>query len=282
MKVQEALKQYLQYVKITKAEATYRFDLGKSERIMTFFQNIDCNDVNRKQILDFIVYLKQQNPNIENSTINKYVQLLLRALKSECQIELVFEKLREKSKMVKVVSSDLIKQVFSYYDKEMMPEHLRNNLMFRLLLDTGLRISELLSLDVNDININDSSILVKKTKNIRERVVFFSKETLVVLTKYVMSQKITGLLFIDLNTREQLKLDRVQKICQNLQKSLKTKNSITPHKWRHTFATNFINANGNIEMLRVFLGHTSITTTQRYLHVNLQSMRNEYFRVFGS
>lgn len=282
MKVQEALKQYLQYVKITKAEATYRFDLGKSERIMTFFQNIDCNDVNRKQILDFIVYLKQQNPNIENSTINKYVQLLLRALKSECQIELVFEKLREKSKMVKVVSSDLIKQVFSYYDKEMMPEHLRNNLMFRLLLDTGLRISELLSLNVNDININDSSILVKKTKNIRERVVFFSKETLVVLTKYVMSQKITGLLFIDLNTREQLKLDRVQKICQNLQKSLKTKNSITPHKWRHTFATNFINANGNIEMLRVFLGHTSITTTQRYLHVNLQSMRNEYFRVFGS
>lgn len=281
MTVKETLEQYMKYIKITKSKATYRFNEGKSKRIFDFFDKVDSKTVNRAMILDFIVYLKNKNPNISNATINKYVGLLLRALKNECNIVIKFDKLRESKKIMKTIPNEIIKKVFDYYENSPYPEHLRNNVMFRLLLDTGLRISELLSIKTSNINFSDCSILVTRTKTDEERVVFYTKPTEILLNKYIMRQQLKDYIFIDLNTRKPLKLDRIEKICQNLQKKLKTKYSLSPHKWRHTFATHFTNNNGNMEVLRKLMGHSNILTTQRYLHINLQTIRNEYFRIYN-
>ena len=54
------------------------------------------------------------------------------------------------------------------------------------------------------------------------------------------------------------------------------KEKITPHKWRHTFATQYMRSSGNTEMLRLFLGHKSHKTVQRYIHYNRQDIFKAY------
>jgi site-specific recombinase XerD len=100
-----------------------------------------------------------------------------------------------------------------------------------------------------------------------------------ILSRYILKHKIKGYIFIKMHDRKRLSVDNVQKLCQRLAKQLNIKQSITPHKWRHTFATRFAERNGNMEVLRIILGHTSLTTTQRYLHVGSNKLRDEYKRV---
>lgn len=280
MTFKEAINKYMKYVKVTKSKGTYDFHIGNAKRLTAFFGEMNCEDIKRDQIIDLILYLRDKNNKISNATINKYIGLLLRTLRNECNIDIKFDKLKEQKKMISIVSHESIQKIFQHYEKMLYPEHLRNLVFFRILLDTGLRLSEILSLKVSNINFNDQSILAKVTKTKEDRLVFYTKPTEVFLNRYIINEKITGHLFIDLNTREILKIDRIQKICQNLRKTLHIRESVTPHKWRHTFATQFTNQNGNMEVLRILMGHSNILTTQRYLHINTQKLRNEYFRVF--
>lgn len=91
--------------------------------------------------------------------------------------------------------------------------------------------------------------------------------------------KITHHIFIDFATGEILKHYTVESIAQRLKKQLDINQSISPHKWRHTFATRFVKRNGNMEVLRQIMGHTSLKTTQKYLHINKETLHEEYFRV---
>jgi site-specific recombinase XerD len=273
MTVSEVLDNHMKYIQITKAKGTYNFHIGNVKRMKEYFKDEDAYKMNREKVLNFVVYLRKKNEKISNASINKYVQLLYRALRDECNIKINLDKLSENKKMIKIVNNHTVSKIFDYYGSSYYPEHLRNNLMFRLLLDTVIIISELLYLKVSNININDNSILITETKTKVERIVFYTEATSNLLNKYIIRENIHDYIFIDLITRKPIKLDRIQKICQNLQKSLNINDSVSPHKWRHTFATNFINHNGNLEVLRTLLGHTSITTTQRYLHVNTQKIK---------
>jgi len=60
---------------------------------------------------------------------------------------------------------------------------------------------------------------------------------------------------------------------------LKIEENITPHKWRHTFATNFLNRGGNLETLRLLLGHANLKTTQKYLHLSKGDIFRNYNEV---
>jgi site-specific recombinase XerD len=55
--------------------------------------------------------------------------------------------------------------------------------------------------------------------------------------------------------------------------------SVSPHKWRHTFATSFLKRGGDLETLRILLGHTNLKTTQKYLHLSKQDVINNYQRI---
>ncbi len=153
--------------------------------------------------------------------------------------------------------------------------------MFRLFYETGLRLSELLYLKVRDFNFERNTIHVKKTKTNVERYVFFSQETKDLLVQYIHSGKLDYHIFIDFNTGEVIKVDTVQTICKRLKNKLGIDININAHKWRHTFATNFVKKNGNMEVLRQIMGHTSLKTTQKYLHINADDLHREYFRLYN-
>ncbi len=279
MLFEKAAEDYLTYYKVTKSDGTYRFNLTKTKVLIEYFKGVDTSEIDKTTVLNLILYLRDRNQNISNTTINKYIGALKRIIKYSTGHEMEFDKLTEEKKLIQIIPDKTIKKIFNHLLDSEHPESERNLLMFSLLLDTGLRISELLSLNVQDFDFETNTITVKITKTKVHRYVFYTDRTANILSNYIVKYKIRSKLFIRFDNQQELSVESVQKICQRLKKQLNIKHSITPHKWRHTFATRFAERNGNMEVLRIILGHTSLTTTQKYLHVGTDILRNEYLRV---
>ncbi len=193
-----------------------------------------------------------------------------------------FDKLPEINKIIEIIPEDIVNQIFAHYRRNQQNKvKQRNYIIFRLFRETGLRLSELLHLKVSDFNFQRNTIHVKKTKTNVERYVFFSQETKDLLIVYIQSAKLDYYLFIDFLTGDILKGDSIETMCKRLRRVLEIKISINPHKWRHTFASNFVKQNGNMEVLRQIMGHASLKTTQKYLHINVDDLHKEYFRLYN-
>lgn len=280
MTVNEAIEKYKKYVQVTRSKGTYNYYLGKIGILSQYLGYMRCSDISEEILLDFIIKQRERNPTITNRTINKYIGTLRQTLRYSCNIVLPFQKLPENKKVIQTISKNLINDIFAYYKRgNMNIIRMRNYLMTRLFYETGLRLTEMLHLKVDDLKFDTNTIHVKKTKTRVERYVFFSNETKELINQYILKAKIDYYLFIDFVSGEVLKDYSVESIYKRLRKELGIKESLSPHKWRHTFASNFARKNGNMEVLRHILGHESLKTTQRYLHINVDDLHKEYFRI---
>lgn len=275
----EASELYLKESEVRHSKATARQAKGYLRRANEFLGNIECSNFNRGTLLDFIINRRDINPDVSNSTLNKYLLYIKAVLKNEADVIINFKKLREEKKLPQVLSEFTIRKVYKYFDNLDSDEGRRNKLMFMMLLDTGLRISELLSLKVSDFDYSLQMIHVSKTKTKVHRNVLFTTETLELLNNHIKTNNIKSYVFINLVTKKPLHVDSVETICQRIKEKANLKQSITPHKWRHTFATNFNNNNGNTFVLQKLLGHSKITSTQRYVTVSMKKVIEEYSRV---
>ena len=145
---------------------------------------------------------------------------------------------------------------------------IRNKLMCILMLDCGLRRGEIVKLNLSDVDFKNRNMLING-KGSKQRIVPFGFTANDLLNKYIKRTSFTGgNLFRNLNgtpiTDNTIKM---------LFSRLKTKSGITrlyPHLLRHTFATNYILNGGNLEVLRVLMGHSTIQITQVYVHLAAQ------------
>lgn len=279
MKFNEAAKQRLKYIKIANTPATYKYSKGYLTRSCDYLGDMDCEEIDRNTLLDFITYRREIKPDITNATINKYLKHIIATLKEECDIKVKFKLLKEEKKLPQLLTRKTISKVYKYCDQLESDEGRRNRLMFMMLLDTGLRISELLSVKVDDIDFDNKMIFVKKTKTHQQRYALFTDDTLEFLEKYILLCNIKDHLFINFETGNMLHPDSIQTICQRIQEKANIKQSITPHKWRHTFASRFTENNGNTFVLMKLLGHNSIKTTQRYVQVSMKKVIEEYTEI---
>ena len=280
MNLNKAIDKYRKYVKVTRSSGTLLYLDGKIGIIRKYLGHKDCNKINTDVILDFIIEQQQRNPNISNRTINKYVQAIKQVLQYSCSITLIFENLPITKKIIQIIPEPIVSLIFSYYQAhQTTPVNQRNYIMFRLFNETGLRLSELTNLKINDFDFQSLTIHVKKTKTNTERYVFFSRETYMLLNKYIITCKLTNYIFIDFSSGEIISGNTIESLTQRLKRKLDINQSISPHKWRHTFATRFVKRNGNMEVLRQIMGHSSLKTTQKYLHINKETLHEEYFRI---
>jgi integrase/recombinase XerD len=149
----------------------------------------------------------------------------------------------------------------------------KDKLIIRLLLDTGLRANELLSVLVKDVDLENNMIRVRNTKNGEERVVFFTDETKQLLRKYMKGKKLDEKLFDITYDALYRKLKRLGN---------KVEIELRPHILRHTFATLSLKRGINVITLQKLLGHKDIKTTQIYTHLVLDDLRNEYLKAMSS
>ena len=281
MEFKEAARDFLAYIEMTRSKGTYEYQLGKVNGLNKFFQDRNIKDIDKKDFVRFISFVKKRNPSITASTINKYTAVLKRIIKYNTNNSIEFDKLPEIKKIIPTISEKTINKIFIYYQRNLYrPEMLRNYVLFRLLLDTGLRINEALHLKIEDIDFEQKTIHVKFTKTKVERYVFFTNTTAELLKKLITHKEVKSYLFINYINDGILSVDNILKVIYRLERRLELKEKVKPHKWRHTFATNFIKNGGNLETLRLILGHTNLKTTQIYLHVDNDHLHSEYFRIY--
>ena len=163
------------------------------------------------------------------------------------------------------------------------PTSIRNHLIIELLYSTGIRVSELVNIKLDDINIHDNTIKILGKGN-KERIVLFGEYAKEILIKYIDESRNS---FIKKNKNDYLLLNcfgnkltsrSVENIVKKASMDLKLKNKVTPHVIRHTFATDLLNNGADIKSVQELLGHSSLSTTQIYTHLTNDRIKNVYLK----
>lgn len=154
---------------------------------------------------------------------------------------------------------------------------IRNKLMMELLYASGMRISELLGITLHDLNLTDRVILVHG-KGSKQRYVPFVDSLDALFVRYInqarpLLLKLKQSEYLFLNVRG-AKMSRMGfwKILRLAVIAAGIKKDVTPHTFRHSFATHLLEAGVNLRIVQALLGHASINTTQIYTHVDMRRL----------
>ncbi len=162
------------------------------------------------------------------------------------------------------------------------PLELRNKLIIEMFYSTGVRISELVNIRLNDFNFTDKSLKVFG-KGSKERIVYFGDYVIELYNKYMLIRdkllkgKKSDYLFIN-NKGDNLTVSGVTNMLNMILKKVSIKNDISPHTLRHTFATHMLNAGADLKSVQELLGHSSLSTTSIYTHISNERLRSVYLQ----
>jgi integrase/recombinase XerC len=160
----------------------------------------------------------------------------------------------------------------------------RDRAILELLYASGLRVSELVGLSDHQLDMPQQMVKVLG-KGRKERIVPFGDFAARAIAEYLSERDRLGLahpeangtrpLFISLNGLRLSSRD-VQRLVERFRLDLSATRRITPHTLRHSFATHLLERGADLRSIQELLGHSSLSTTQKYTHVSLQHLRNEY------
>jgi integrase/recombinase XerD len=277
MTITEAINRYQLYLKANRRLGTIAYYQFYLHKLNVYLGHQEIETLTAHDVTLMLQMIKDNHPKIKHVTMNKYIVTLKTVYKYVLDKEFMYKKLKEQKTIIPILNDHDIETVFRYY-KQVPPsfQNHRNQLLFHLLLDTGLRINELLHVKKKNIMFTEHMMLVQETKTSVDRYVFFTDETSTLLSNYVKRYNIADFLLIDPLTHQPLCVSSIETIVHRLKKTLNIQKSLSPHKWRHTFATNFLKKGGSLESLRLILGHAHLNTTQKYLHLSKEHLASEY------
>ena len=286
--MKDIIYEFLDYILLERkysdfTETSYELDLFKYEEYLNDHK-INYLKVNYNNISDFIIYLKKSG--YKSTSINR----MLSTLRS-------FYKYLEKNKKIinnpfSMVSSlkteKRLPNYFKYDEFNKMidtldgsPLDIRNRLILEMLLATGLRVSELTNIKINDIDYLNQEIKVMG-KGSKERIVYYGSYAADSLDKYInesrnilLNGKESQYLFIN-NNGGNLTTRGIRLIIDNIVKKACINSKVSPHTFRHTFATMMLNEGCDIKSVQELLGHSSLSTTGIYTHLTNEEVRRAY------
>lgn len=155
----------------------------------------------------------------------------------------------------------------------------RNRTILLTFYHTGMRMAELIGLDVGDIQLSTHELRVIGKRN-KQRIVPFGKELYDALVRYLQMRNqfyrsAEGALFIT-QKRQRINRRQVGIIVKRYLTLVTTQKKKSPHVLRHTFATALLNNGASLEAIRELLGHESVSTTEVYTHTSFADLKKEY------
>jgi integrase/recombinase XerC len=154
----------------------------------------------------------------------------------------------------------------------------RDRAILELLYSSGLRVSELTSLDISDLDIKESLTRVKG-KGMKERIIPIGSKAMEAIQNYLTERislkKKSQALFLN-NRGGRLTQRSVRRIVVYYSRMVNLKSDLSPHTLRHTFATHLLHEGADLRSIQELLGHSSLSTTQKYTHVDIRHLMEVY------
>lgn len=268
---------YLDYCKTHKRLSSHTIRAYKND-LMQFY-NSDYDNVE-----SYIEQLTQSN--IKTNTLRRKIacmKVFYNYLKYQNIIEenpfnqLRFQ-FRTEKVLPKTISYDILKSIFIYLEQKIIvsktdyqKQHAeRNLLIISLLLSTGIRISELCHIHLKDINLSNKTLhIIGKGK--KERILFLGDQTTFNLLETYINKngkESNDFLFPGKHSPKPLSEQSVRLILKRIVEQNSLSKTITPHMFRHSFATMLLDNDVDIRYIQQILGHSSISITQIYTHVS--------------
>ena len=269
---------YLERALIQCAKGTYDCYDKHLTKIIDFLNSIKIkktDQIGRENINAFI--LNERKINKKNVTINKRVESLKQALKYCKELDYIsknnleyWRNLPKEPHETKIIDIENLKKILKHVEEK---ETIRNKALIFLLLTTGIRRSELLNLKAQNFDFEKGLLTLTKTKTNKIRRIPLEERTIIFLSDHLKDCKDIFIFNLVPNSINAI----FYKIKKNL--GLASKLSLSPHKWRHTYATMCLENGSNLEFIRNTLGHSNLTTTQKYLHLSTKALQSEHARV---
>jgi integrase/recombinase XerD len=290
MKWEESKKGYENYLKLEKSLssnsiAAYINDINKlTEFLGNNFKKTGPDKVKLQHLKKFIEWLNERgvSPRTQARTISgikSFYKYLLIEGKISSDPTALLESPKIGRKLPDILSMDEIDSLIEAVDLD-KPEGQRNKAMLETLYSCGLRVSELVNLKMTNLFFTQGYLKVEG-KAEKERLVPVSSRAVEEIEKYMegyrenlrVQKDSQNILFLN---RRGKKLSRVMvfTIIKNLADKISMDKRISPHTFRHSFATHLINGGADLRAVQEMLGHESILTTEIYTHLDREYLKS--------
>jgi site-specific recombinase XerD len=295
MQIRDAKTQFLEYVEIEKGlslKTVRNYDHYLS-RFFEFTKVKDVEDINENKLREFRLFLNRQEgqkvrgqsaAGMKKNTQNYHLIALRSFLKymmkrgietmSPDKIELA----KTAQRSLDLISHTELERLLSAPKGSELPE-LRDKAILELFFSTGLRLSELASLN-RDLDLSKDEFSIRG-KGEKVRVVFLSGEAKEAIKQYLKARKdMEEAMFVQFgkhkNTKGEMRLTprSIERLVKKYAIMAGISKKVTPHVIRHSFATDLLSNGADIRSVQMMLGHANIATTQIYTHVTDAALRD--------
>ncbi len=277
------LDQFIDFLKGEKGVSQHTLR-AYSEDIKSFLSFIDKDPVkidhlDIRSFISFLYHKKLKKTSISRklATVRSFYKFLHR----EGYVKSNPAKLVSSPKVPKNLPRFLtIDDVFALLDKPQGDtfKATRDKAILELLYSSGLRVSELTSIDTSDLDFKESLVRVKG-KGKKERIIPIGSKAMDAIQNYlperILLKKNTTALFLN-NRGGRLTQRSVRRILVHYSRMINLKGDLSPHTLRHTFATHLLHEGADLRSIQELLGHSSLSTTQKYTHVDIAYLTEVY------
>lgn len=267
-------------------QQAYRHDLAQFQEFLASRGQEDITQATKRDVRSWIVALNQEgfksvSINRKLSSLRTFFQFLLRQGKVSANPLKHIHALKKAKHLPHIFQEKNILQLFDVVDFSPEFSGLRDRLVLELLYGTGMRLSELLGLRWNQINIPQSEIRIFGKRQKERLVPIYPKlKQLITQYKLLIETQIPN----QLNHQVVILTDSfnpaypvlISRIVKKYLSVVSTEKKKSPHVLRHTFASHMLNSGAEINSIKELLGHSSLAATQVYTHTSVSKLLEAY------
>lgn len=246
------------------------------------YKNMDYNDAK-----EYVIYLNKKNDakstiSRKLSSLRTFYKYLVLNNKVESNPFLLVSSPKKEKRIPKFINYNNMEEILNVPNIK-TKEGQRERVILEVLYASGVRVSELVNIKLKDIDFSNKNILILG-KGSKERLVSFGDYALEYINLYLKEGRnllldgVKSDYLIVGKKSEKLTTRRVEQIIDDIIKRTSIKLNITPHMFRHTFATHLLDNGCDLLVVQELLGHASLSSTEIYTHVSNEHLREVYLK----
>ena len=246
------------------------------------YKNMDYNEAK-----EYVIYLNKKNDakstiSRKLSSLRTFYKYLVLNNKVESNPILLVSSPKKEKRIPKFINYNNMEEILNVPNIK-TKEGQRERVILEVLYASGVRVSELVNIKLKDIDFSNKNILIFG-KGSKERLVSFGDYALEYINLYLKEGRnllldgVKSDYLIVGKKNEKLTTRRVEQIIDDIIKRTSIKLNITPHMFRHTFATHLLDNGCDLLVVQELLGHASLSSTEMYTHVSNEHLREVYLK----